>query len=362
MAEGNQAALQVVHIPVNIPLPTRLDLKGDLSRNFKKFKRMWENYELASRTKTDSEECQSATLLTCIGPDVLDIVDGLEFENEADRRKVDKILEKLEHYCIGETNETWERYNFNRRDQEQSESIDPYVAVLRNLAKSCNYGDLAESLTSDRMVMGICDNATRKRLLQASKLSLKDCIDICRSHESATRRLKSLSQAEDVQFVSQRKPNKSQKPNAKQQIKTSELLKCKFCGKRHEFQKKECPAWGKTCAKCKKRNHSAALCPGKSKDRVHMVDSDTEDSESEEFVMSVTSDCVNSVQVDEMNLVNQNYPKKIFATLVVNREEVEFQLDCGSTVNILPSSVYTQVFRDDNFSKLDANLISTMRM
>ena len=65
-----------------------------------------------------------ATLLSCIGSDVLDIFDGLSFDTEADRQDITKVLEKLEEYCIGETNKTYERYVFNKREQQQGESFD----------------------------------------------------------------------------------------------------------------------------------------------------------------------------------------------------------------------------------------------
>ena len=71
---------------------------------------------------------------------------------------------KLEEFGVGETNEIYERYQFNKRDQESGESIDSYVASLRTLAKTCNYGSLLDSLILDRIVVGIRDNDTRKRL------------------------------------------------------------------------------------------------------------------------------------------------------------------------------------------------------
>jgi hypothetical protein len=54
----------------------------------------------------------------------------------------------------GKTNETYERYCFNKRDQEQGENIDTYVAALRTLVKTCNYGTLEDSLIRDRIVSG----------------------------------------------------------------------------------------------------------------------------------------------------------------------------------------------------------------
>ena len=123
-------------IQVNIPLPPKLELKGNLATNWKKFKRIWTNYEIASRLRNENNELRTATLrLTCIGPDALEIYDGLPFESETDKTNIDIVLQKLETFCVGETNETYERYCFNKRDQEAGESIEIYVASLRSLAK-----------------------------------------------------------------------------------------------------------------------------------------------------------------------------------------------------------------------------------
>jgi hypothetical protein len=39
--------------------------------------------------------------------------DGLKFDNDADKMKLEVVLQKFETFCIGETNETYERYKFN---------------------------------------------------------------------------------------------------------------------------------------------------------------------------------------------------------------------------------------------------------
>ena len=84
------------------------------------------------------------------------------FANEGEANDVDNVIAKFENFCIGET---YERYCFNKRDQEQGENIDTYVAALRTLVKTCNHGTLEESLIRDRIVIGIRENATRKKLL-----------------------------------------------------------------------------------------------------------------------------------------------------------------------------------------------------
>ena len=121
----------------SVLFPSKLETQGNLASNWKRFRRVWSNYEVASRLVKQPKEERTATLLTCIGADALEIVDGLNFANEDERKDIDVVLEKLEVFCVGKTNEISERYQFNKRDQESGESIDSYVAALRTLAKTC---------------------------------------------------------------------------------------------------------------------------------------------------------------------------------------------------------------------------------
>ena len=156
----------------NVLFPLKLENKGNMANNWKCFRRVWSNYEIVSRLVKQQKEERTATLLTCLGADALEIVDGLNFANDEDRKDNDVVLEKLEVICVGETNEIYKRYQFNKRDQESRKSFDLYVASLRTLAKTCNYGSLLDSLIHNRIVVGIRDNGTHKRLLQEAKFTL----------------------------------------------------------------------------------------------------------------------------------------------------------------------------------------------
>ena len=92
-----------------------------MATNWKKFYRAWNNYETAARLKDPENHIankylRTATLLTCIGSDTLDVYEGLEFADEADKKDTDVVLQKLQYYCIAETNEIYERYRFKKRD------------------------------------------------------------------------------------------------------------------------------------------------------------------------------------------------------------------------------------------------------
>ena len=128
---------------------------------------------------------------------------------------VDEILQKLDSHILGETNETFEQYKFNTRVQKPDETIDDYLASLKTLAKTCNFCDcLTTSLLRDRIVLGVKDYHTRKRLLQERKLTLQNALDICRSYEKTADQLKVTSgNAEEVHGLSSNQNGKNTQPS-----------------------------------------------------------------------------------------------------------------------------------------------------
>lgn len=104
---------------------------------------------------------------------------------------LDTVIAKFDQHFIRQTNKMYERYVFNKRDQEQGERIDSYITMRHNLMKSCNFCEyLHDSLLCK--VLGVRDNQARKRILQLSTLNLGQCIDICQSCEATTTQLKAM--------------------------------------------------------------------------------------------------------------------------------------------------------------------------
>ena len=112
---------------------------------------------------------------------------------------LDDIINAFDNHFIGKTNETYERYAFNKRDQKTDESVEDCIAALRILASTCNFCDsLKDSLLRDHIVLGIKDSSTRKRLLQEGDLNLKTCVDMCRAAKATSQQLKSLKLADET--------------------------------------------------------------------------------------------------------------------------------------------------------------------
>ena len=122
------------------------------------------------------DEFRTATLLTCIGSEALDVYDGLPFD-ENERQNVAVVLQKFEEFCLGEVNETYESYMFFCRNQDAGETVESYITTLRKMVKTCNFGRLEDRLLKDRVGMGILDENFHSKLLEVRQLDLKQCID-----------------------------------------------------------------------------------------------------------------------------------------------------------------------------------------
>ncbi len=206
----------------NIPLPTALKIKSsEIATSWKRFKSQWSNYELATDLAAESKEKRTAVLLTCIGNEAYDVFQTLVFADDAHRKDIDHVIRAFDDHWIGETNVTYERYLLNKRVQEPSESFDSFLSELRRLVKSCEYGELEDSILKDRIVIGITEDATRRKLLQLRRLDLKMAIDVCRANETASRHLRVMSNTEDVQALRRGQPHERNRARDKSRDRKS---------------------------------------------------------------------------------------------------------------------------------------------
>ncbi|KAK3723357.1 hypothetical protein QZH41_002823 [Actinostola sp. cb2023] len=321
--------------------PNKLEVldRDKLVENWKTFKQMWQNYAVITNMRAQTEEYRIVLFLHCIGPDALRIYNGFDFATEEEQKSLENVIQKFDQYAIGELNETYERFQFNDRNQKPGESIDSYVTALRNQSKTCNFCKcMNESLIRDRIVCGIQNPKTRQRLLQERKLDIKKCIDICRSAETAAAQLKVISgttTSSDVHKVRFENPNKRpwrQKYERNDRNAESEkIIKCKFCGGEHLASREKCPAWGEKCRKCKGLNHFSRVCRSNSRN-VRGVYEDHETDESDvEIVSGVSELC------DSIHAVQQcGFQKEIYVEMLIDEKSVTFQVDSGSSINIIP--------------------------
>ena len=110
-------------------------------------------------------------------------------------------------------------------------------------------------------------------------------------------------------------------------VRQDESLKpCRYCGRKHKFKTEACPALEKCCYNCNKKGHfSKCRLP-----TVHGV----------EYVSS-------DEEVFFINAIKTPASQPALVTCVVNgRHEVVFEIDTGTSCNILPFADYVKATGD----------------
>lgn len=162
---------------------------------------------------------------------------------------------------------------------------------MKELASTCVFGDLAEDLIRDKLILGIKEVNIKDKLLSESNLNLEKALEICKIAETTSKQIQSLSgksdeQVEEVNMIrrqarqasaahsyqnratqkqngyyNDRKKTKNMVDNHKR-IKLSNdrnkyINNCNKCKSSHLVGK--C-AFGKQCMLFKKMNHFKRAC------------------------------------------------------------------------------------------------------
>uniref|UniRef100_A0AAV2K4M6 Uncharacterized protein n=1 Tax=Knipowitschia caucasica TaxID=637954 RepID=A0AAV2K4M6_KNICA len=82
--------------------------------------------------------------------------------------------------------QTWEE------TRTANETVTEYVAVLRELAQHCNYGDKLKEMLRDRLVCGIAEDRIQRRLLAEPNMTFEKALKIAQAIETANRDVRDL--------------------------------------------------------------------------------------------------------------------------------------------------------------------------
>ena len=158
-------------------------MKGDVYNNWTFFRAQWENYEVATGIDKKNNKIRLATLLSVMGKECHQLQRHLHMPT-ADRDDSKKVLDALQTHFEPTRNVIYERFVFNDCKQSQCETVDQFIAKLRKLADTCDFGELRDELVRDRLVTGTKDLGAQARMLREPKLTLNKAIDMCRASEA----------------------------------------------------------------------------------------------------------------------------------------------------------------------------------
>ena len=131
------------------------------------FRERFDFYCLANNVR-DTEENQrrkKALFITVLGQATYAKLKVLANPTSVSDLTLDAIMQHLIGHFRPQTIEIAERFKFFKRNQREAESASEFMAELRSLAKTCNFGEYLESAIRDQFVCGLRDTKCQQELL-----------------------------------------------------------------------------------------------------------------------------------------------------------------------------------------------------
>ena len=225
-----------------------------------------------------------------------------------------------------------ERSKFMSLRQEAGESVQIFAQRLRDAARFCEFDKLngkCEQTAEDDLIQTMILSGLKNRehrtkalvFIQGSEktVTLAPCIEYIQQIEMIQRYTEAGVEKMDEAAVS------TELPASVASVDKNRLARaeCRACGIRH--QPGRCPARGKACNKCHKRNHFAAVCRSNAKS-THEVEASQTAEETETgtvFALGTTENKSGTLK-----------------TVTIEGRRLAMQLDSGSDSTIIPRNFW----------------------
>ena len=206
--------------------------------------------------------------------------------------------------------------------------MDNFITALHCLAEHCSYGELSDEMIRDRIIVGLRDAAVAQKLQMDHELTLDKAVTLARQSEAVKTqqsvvRPPAINNSISIEAIKSNRQTYHRKPQKSSGMQRQDSPICTRCGKSPPHTKDKCPAKDAVCRRCSKRGHFQKLCRSK-----HTSEPTINQIEEEDAFLGV----VHSKQSLDPWMVN----------LYLNKQSLEFKIDTGADVTVIPASVYKE--------------------
>lgn len=294
-----------------------------------------ERFEFFVLANGVSEEKKVATFLTVMGPKTFNLFRALVQPKKPGEFTYAQIVTTLTAHFSPKPLLIAERFRFYKRNQEEGETVTMFVAALRKLAEHCEFKeDSLNDAIRDRLVCGLRNEATQRKLLTESNLTLARAVEISVSMEMAAKEAQQLSAATaKVMKIASAEDSSANRPCTrcgKQGHPASECwskeLECHACGKKGHIER-VCRS-KKRGAQPIQKNTNRQKKAGTYKKAVHVVEKEVTDSDStdDELPLHILSVAGGS--------------NSYWTTPLLEGKPVRMEIDTGAAVSLVSETVY----------------------
>ena len=335
---------------VPFPRPMKVNPNEDDCESWEAFRESFEHYALITELYKEEPEIQVAKFRSIFGDDNRKILRNLDV-TKVDEDKTDEagkspcknlknILRALEARFSMRRNVLFQRYSFYKCRQAEGEKVKDFCDRLRMQAKKRGFHNAEKVMVRDILILGTNVQAAREACFkeEETKLDLEKTISILEMYEDNAKTLKEIEQnkavsATDTVWAVDRGGSKRALSSAPPQ------RSCFNCGRAHPPRK--CPAYMKTCAKCQKLNHFAAVCRS-GKTHIHQVQTQ-QPAENQETTKEYED-------IDDIYAVESLGAKKVRKICIdlelvdaSRKKHLKAYLDTGATINVISERMLQEI-------------------
>ena len=142
------------------------------------------------------DEKRFAVLLIVLGSRTYGVLRNVLVPQKPGGKLCDELTETLQSHFNPKPVVIAKRFQFHRRVQAAEESLAEYVAELKKLAQSCNFGQHLDEALRDRLVCSMKSQGAQRRLLAEPDLTQDTALEIALATEAMEKNIQQLNSTE----------------------------------------------------------------------------------------------------------------------------------------------------------------------
>ena len=268
--------------------------------------------------------------------------------------RLPEILTLFKKTFLPARNEFHSRAQFFNIKQDDNETLDEYWKRLVDIERKCDFSNItAEEIITYKFAATIKDKRASDKLIKGPlKIQLVlETIELDnynrkygdKKPKTKKARKDSTSSSTSCELIGHTNQTRKRKTQFNEKKRKISNRNCRFCGKPNWSMEHICPAPRAQCNNCKKMGHFAKVCKSKTVSRVTEAvssDSNTEPWPEIDHIQSVNG--INRV----------DFHKTI---LLVHGQPIEFIVDTGSPVTIIPPIINPVEMKKTTKTFVDVN-------
>lgn len=294
--------------------------------------------------KAAAETKKAAVLISVIGKDAYQVLVNLCSPTLPATYTYEQLVTKLKSHYVPVKLQIAESFKFRKCVQQEGQSVAEYVALLREAASHCDYGDFLERMLKEQLTIGLLNKETQKKLL-AKEHSLEDSIKQATADEAALKESVGISPGTgssgsrtDIHYMKSGKNSHKQYKSGKSHNHTKKKhhTNCHSCGGDHD--RTSCKFRDAVCHNCSRKGHIAKACLSKTHKSV---------SNTNAVSTSTTKPCDfdNGNSSYDLFVVNETLARDpVCVDMNIQGMNMTFQVDTGAALTIVPLQLFEKIY------------------